>query len=64
MVVELGPEGAVGIHAIPVWHSSDPASEHSSDQAKLWLAHDTLVMSTEPSEIAANAVSRETFTAK
>ncbi|NCG18952.1 MAG: hypothetical protein GWP91_08070, partial [Rhodobacterales bacterium] len=52
------------INAIPGGQSSDPASEHFSDQAKLWLANDTMVMSTVPGEIAANAVSRETFTAK
>lgn len=63
MVVELGPAGAVGVNAIPGGQSSDPSSEHFSDQARLWLGNDTLPISTVPAEVAAHAVRRESFTA-
>ena len=63
MVVELGPTGAIGVNAIPGGQSSDPQSEHFSDQARLWLGNDTLPISTIPAEVAAHAVRRESFTA-
>ena len=61
MVVELHKDGARGINSIPGGQSSDPDSEHFSDLAKLWLANDTLPISTVPADAAHNAVRRESF---
>jgi len=62
LVVELAPDGARGINALPGGQSADPDSPHFSDQAKLWLANDTLNISTATADIVANAVERESFT--
>ncbi len=61
MVVELTPEGAVGINALPGGQAADPDSEHFSDLGKLWLGNDTIPISTIPAVIAENAVRRESF---
>lgn len=61
MVIALGPDGVRGRNIIPGGQSGLPDSPHFADQARLWLANETLPMRYLPEEVAEGAVSRERF---
>lgn len=61
MAVELRPDGAVGINVIPGGQTSNPASDHFADQARLWLGNEAMAIGTRPADIVASSVRRDTF---
>lgn len=61
MVIALGPNGVRGRNIIPGGQSGNPDSEHFADQARLWLANETIPMRYLPEEVAEGAVSRQRF---
>jgi penicillin amidase len=61
MVIALGPDGVRGENILPGGQSGNPSSAHFDDQARLWLANETIPMRYLPAEVAEGAVSRERF---
>lgn len=61
MVIALGPDGVRGQNILPGGQSGNPDSAHFNDQARLWLANETLPMRYLPEEVAEGAVSRQRF---
>lgn len=64
MVVSLKGEEVTGRNIIPGGQSAIIESEYFADQTKLWLANETLPMRFSPKDVAAGAISRETYTPK
>ncbi|HBQ14015.1 MAG TPA: hypothetical protein DEF51_23755, partial [Myxococcales bacterium] len=61
MVIALGPDGVRGQNILPGGQSGNPDSAHFNDQARLWLANETMPMRYLPEEVAEGAVSRQRF---
>ena len=61
MVISLGPDGVRGENILPGGQSGIPGNAHFADQARRWLANETIPMRYLPEEVAEGAVSRERF---
>jgi acyl-homoserine lactone acylase PvdQ len=61
MVIRLGPDGVSGVNVLPGGQSGLTDSEHFDDQARLWLANETLPLRFTPEEVVAGASGRETL---
>lgn len=61
MVIALGPSGVRGQNIVPGGQSGDPRNAFFHDQARLWLANETIPMRYLPDEVAAGATGRERF---
>lgn len=61
MVIALGPSGVRGQNILPGGQSGQPGNAHFADQARLWLANQTIPMRYLPSEVAQGATRRERF---
>lgn len=64
MVVSLKGDEVTGQNIIPGGQSALTDSEFFADQARLWLANETLPMRFSPKDVAAGAVGREVYTPK
>ncbi len=61
MVVGLGPSGVHGQTILPGGQSGRPSDDHFDDQARLWLANETIPMRLTPDEVVAGATGMERF---
>lgn len=61
MVVSLGADGMRGETILPGGQSGTPGDAHFTDQARLWLANETIPMRLTPDEVVAGASSLERF---
>jgi penicillin amidase len=61
MVVSLGPAGVRGETILPGGQSGRPSDDHFDDQARLWLANETIPMRFTPEEVVAGATGMERF---
>lgn len=62
MVIELKDGKVSGQNIIPGGQSGLNTSTHFDDQAKLWLANETIPFLYHPEDVAAGAIDREVFT--
>jgi penicillin G amidase len=61
MVIALGPNGVRGQNIVPGGQSGRPGGVHFADQARLWLANETIPMRYLPEEVVEGAIRRERF---
>ncbi len=61
MVVALGADGVRGETILPGGQSGMPGDAHFADQARLWLANDTVPMRLTPTEVVAGATGLERY---
>ena len=61
MVIALRGDATTGRNILPAGQSGVPASDYFDDQARLWLGNETTPMRFAPEDVAAGAMSRETF---
>ncbi len=61
MIIALGPSGVRGQNIVPGGQSGLPGNPHFADQARLWLANQTIPMRYLPEEVAQGATGRERF---
>jgi len=61
MVIRLEPGNVTGFNVIPGGQSGLNSSDYFDDQAKLWLANETVPLRFEIADVLAGATSRETY---